>query len=70
MKIESLEQKVANTPAVLLCDGCIHSGVCQWIKDMRSAVVFTNEQCKNAPFCPSGWRCKYFVEVECCDRFE
>lgn len=62
MKLETLEQRVANTPAVLLCDNCIKNDSCKWIDEMRTAVVTTDKSCYGRPFKPESWTCKLYLD--------
>ena len=60
MKIESLEQRVANTPAATLCDECIHEPCCEYKKDMRATVVSSDKMCYGKPFKPKEWTCQLY----------
>lgn len=64
MKLETLEQRVANTPAVLLCEECIKQDCCKWVDDMRTVVVTADKSCYGRPFKPSAWTCQLYLEAE------
>ena len=63
MKIESLEQRVANTPAATICDECIHEPCCEYKKDMRATVVSSDKMCYGKPFKPKDWTCQLYSKV-------
>ena len=62
MKLQSLEERVAATPAAVICDECVHSDICRWIGDMKAAVVETDRMCKDKPFMAIDWGCNHFSE--------
>ena len=64
MKIETLEQRVAATPASLICDNCTHADTCRFITDMKTAVVETDKLCTARPFGVKEWSCKHYLNLD------
>lgn len=62
MILESMEQRVANTPVALLCDECLKKDCCKWVEGMRTAVVNTDKVCHDRPFKPEAWTCQLYLE--------
>ena len=64
MKIQTLEERVINTPASLICDNCAHADTCRWITDMKAAVIETDKLCKERPFGVREWSCKHYLNLD------
>lgn len=68
MKIESMEQRVLNKPAVLLCDDCIHRKVCGDITNMRAFVVSIDSMSNGYRFGVERYFCKDYEKRELGDE--
>ena len=62
MRIENMEQRVANTPAVLLCDECKNKDICKWADKMRDFVVTADRAKADTPFSYIPC-CPHYAEV-------